>query len=79
MTNFIVSIFVSKTEGLFTNSIDSTDFSNKITAAFSTQQQLSNLLSEENSEIFDYYSAREVIERLTRGQSLNPVWFKYRQ
>ena len=65
---------------MFTNSIDGTDFFRKI-LAFSTQLfgSFSNSLSSKEKEIFDIDSPREVIERLTRGQSSNPLWFKYRQ
>ena len=65
---------------MFTNSIDGTDFFRKI-LAFSTQLfgSFSNSLSSKEKEIFDIDSPREVIERLTRGQSANPLWFKYRQ
>ena len=65
---------------MFTNSIDAIDFFRKI-LAFSTQLfgSFSNSLSSKEKEIFDIDSPREVIERLTRGQSSNPLWFKYRQ
>ena len=65
---------------MFTNSMDGIDFFRKI-LAFSTQLfgSFSNSLSSKEKEIFDIDSPREVIERLTRGQSSNPLWFKYRQ